>query len=86
MGHSRQVEASPSRCKHQVEPDQPDIVTSPQEPDEVIHFSDSYSDDSDIEVHVVRGRGSYGLRLNPVKTQVLDDIYVHSAFVKNFYS
>ena len=70
----------------QVEPDQPDIVTPPEEPDEVITSSDSASDDSDIEVPVVRGRGSYELRPDPGRTQVLNDIYVHSVFVKNFCS
>ena len=60
----------------QVEPDQPDIggvtiyiVTSTKEPDEVIQSSDSDSDDSDTEVPVVRGRGSYGLRPKPTRTQ-----------------
>ena len=41
-----------------------------KEPDEVIQSSDSDSDDSDTEVPVVRGLGSYGLRPNPTKTQV----------------
>ena len=61
----------------QVEPDQPDvggvtiyIVMPTKEPDEVIQSSDSDSDDSDTEVPVVRGLGSYGLRPNPTKTQV----------------
>ena len=70
------------RCVNiQIEPDQPDIVTAP---DEVIQSSDSDSDDSDMEVPVVIGRGSYGLRPNPARTQVLNDIYVHNVFVKNF--
>ena len=46
------------------------IVTPTKEPDEVIQSSDSDSDDSDTEVPVVRGLGSYGLRPNPTKTQV----------------
>ena len=59
---------------------------SPEESDEVIQSSNSDSDDPDIEVPVVRGRSSHGLRSNPAKAQVLNDIYVDSAFVKNFYS
>ena len=68
----------------QVEPDQP--VTPPKEPDEVIQSSDLDSDDSDIEVPVVSGRGSYGLTPNPARSQVLNNIYVYSVFVRNFYS
>ena len=78
------MKRAPRGVNIQVEPDQPDIVTSPKEPDEVIQSSDS--NDSDNVVPVVRGRGSYGLRPNPARTQVLNDIYVHSVFVKNIYS
>ena len=65
----------------QVEPDQPDIATLPKEPDEVM---DKDSDDSGIEVPVLRSRGSYWLRPNSATTQVLTS--VHSVFARNFYS
>ena len=71
----------------QVEPDQPDIVTPPEEPDEVITSSDSASDDSDIEVPVVRGRGSYELRPDPGRTQVLFMfiVFLSRTFVLRFF-
>ena len=80
------LKRAPRGVNIQVEPDKADIVTPPKGPDEVIQSSDSNSDDSDIEVPVFRGRGSYRLRPNPARTQVLNDIYVHSVFIKNFYS
>ena len=80
------LKRAPRGANIQVEPDQPDTVTSPEEPDEVIQSLDSDSDNSGTEVPVVRGCGSYGLRPNPARIQVLNDIYVHSVFVKNFYS
>ena len=80
------LKRAPRDVNIQVEPDQPDIVMPPKEPDEVTQSLHPDSDDSDIEFPVVRGRGSYGLRPNPARTQVLNDIYVYSVFVKNFYS
>ena len=80
------LKRAPRDVNIQVEPDQPDIVMPPKEPDEVTQSLYPDSDDSDIEFPVVRGRGSYGLRPNPARTQVLNDIYVYSVFVKNFYS
>ena len=78
------LKRAPRGVNIQEEPDQPDIVTPPKEPDEVIQSSDSDSDDSDIKVPVVKGRGSYGQRPNPTRTQVLNDIYVHIIFAKTF--
>ena len=57
------------------------IVTSPKEPDRLTKSSYSDSNDSDIEVPVVRGRGSYGLRPKLARIQVSKDIYVHGVFV-----
>ena len=52
---------------------------------EVIESSDSDSDDGQPGL-VNRNGGRYQLRPNPPRVQFLNDVYIHSIFIRNFYS